>query len=153
MRSRSAAAARWGWAGAACLLGLLAVATPLVLTAPPSVAGTYLHAPAAFGADLPTSVSGRVVWAQPRDACRPITNAAQVRSSIALATRSPPGATHRCDFAAKVRALQAAGARLVVIVNHDGRAGVDDANELVTMTAVDAAKDIKIPAVFVVRRI
>ena len=28
--------------------------------------------------------------------------------------------------------------------------GIDDANKLVTMTAMDAAKDIKVPAIFVV---
>ena len=49
----------------------------------------------------------------------------------------------------KVRALAAAGAKLVVVVNHDGVDGIDNANDLVTMTALDAAKDIVIPAIFV----
>ena len=106
--------------------------------------------PSLSGQELEPSVSGRVVWAIPRDACEPITNAAQIRSSIALAVRSPPGGARRCDFADKVRALQAAGARLVVVVNNDGVDGVDDPNRLVTMTALDAAKDIVIPAIFVV---
>lgn len=119
-----------------------------VLTRPGKGTHTYLHARAAFGPDV-TSVEGRVVWANPRDACEPITNAAQVRSAIALAMRSAPGAARRCDFAVKVRALQAAGAKLVVVVNHDGVDGIDNANDLVTMTALDAAKDIVIPAIFV----
>ena len=38
----------------------------------------------------------------------------------------------------------------MVVVNHDGKDGIDDVNKLVTMTAMDAAKDIKVPAIFVV---
>jgi hypothetical protein len=136
---------------AALLLGLALHSQALVLTSPASIAGTHLHSPSAFGPAPAATVQGRLVWAQPREACTPVANAAQIRGAIALARRSTPGAADRCDFAAKVRVLQAAGAALVIVVSHDGRAGVDDANELVTMTSIDAAKDVKIPSIFVTK--
>ena len=136
---------------AAALLACLSLLRPpraasLVLTAPASVAGTYLHSTAGFGPKLPASHAGHLVWAQPRDACKaPVRNAAAIRGNIALARR------RGCDFAQKVRTLQRAGATLVVVVNDEasGSAGADDPDELVTMTSVDAAKDVTIPSIFV----
>ena len=69
---------------AAALLACLSLLRPpraasLVLTAPASVAGTYLHSTAGFGPKLPASHAGHLVWAQPRDACK-----APVRASSSL---------------------------------------------------------------------
>ena len=100
------------------------------VTAPASVAGDYVAAPAEFGA-APNSagVTSSIVMvvdgtAPTGDACEPIQNGGAISGHIAMIDRGT------CTFVSKVAAAQASGAIGVIVVNNvagapGGMAGTD----------------------------
>ena len=73
----------------------------------PAVEGNFT--PALAGLE---ELAGRLVLAEPNLACEPLQNAAALNGNIALVDRGT------CFFVDKIRALQQAGARAVVVVNN-----------------------------------
>jgi extracellular elastinolytic metalloproteinase len=103
--------------------------------------GPFTFAPAAFGRRLATvsPLTAPVVYAGP--ACTaPLANAAAVNGKIALIKRGG------CTFTSKVQAAQAAGARLVIVM--DSIVGGTQLVSMGTTTPADSA-GIRIPAIFV----
>lgn len=94
----------------------------LTINAPPSIAGDYAAAGAAFGPTLTaTGVTGDVVLAidpanaagpSTTDACSPLTNGAAVSGNVALVDRGS------CNFTVKVKNAQDAGATAVIVANN-----------------------------------
>jgi Zn-dependent metalloprotease len=94
----------------------------LTINAPPSIAGDYAAAGAAFGPTLTeTGLTDDVVLAldpadgvgpSTTDACSPLTNAAAVSGNIALVDRGT------CGFVVKVKNAQNAGAVGVIVANN-----------------------------------
>jgi hypothetical protein len=126
-------------------LALLAQSSGLVVLQPANIAGTFFHAPSAIGPELPAEMQGIVLRASPQNGCLPASNANFIKGNIVVVFRGG------CDFAAKLRSLQAAGAAAVIVANHEGNKNLDDEKDLITMTALDDAEDIQIPSLFVTR--
>ena len=91
----------------------------LTINAPPSIAGDYAAAGAAFGPVLDnTGLTGDVVLGQDgagassTDACEPLTNGGAVSGNIALVDRGT------CAFTVKVKNAQNAGATGVIVANN-----------------------------------
>ncbi len=109
---------------------------------PASVAGLFPAVEASFTPALAgmQPIRSRLVLVQPALACEPVQNAAQLAGRIALVDRGV------CYFIDKVKALQAAGAIGVMVVNNVdgppvGMAGIGDASML-TIPAVMIGKDV-----------
>lgn len=92
----------------------------LTINSPASVAGRYPIGTAEFGPALGNpGVSGDLVVARdgsanPTLACQPLINGPQILGRIALVDRG------QCNFTAKVRNAQQAGARGVIVINNQG---------------------------------
>jgi hypothetical protein len=92
--------------------------TLVVVNSPPSIAGDYTAAAAAFGPALDTTgITSNVVLvvdstAPTDNGCETLTNAPAINGNIALVYRGT------CTFVTKVRNAQNAGARAVIIVNN-----------------------------------
>jgi Zn-dependent metalloprotease len=90
----------------------------LTINAPPSIAGDYAAAGAAFGPALTAAgLTGNVVLADDgvapgSDACTPLVNGAAINGNIALVDRGT------CGFAVKVKLAQDAGAIGVIVANN-----------------------------------
>lgn len=83
------------------------------VNSPGEIAGLYEAAPSAFGPELTeTGITGDVVYAQPANACAPLTNPTAIAGKIALVDRGA------CQFSDKVYNAQLAGATAVIIVNN-----------------------------------
>lgn len=109
---------------------------------PEAVAGLFPAVEASFTPALAgmQPIRSRVVMVEPALACEPVQNAAQLAGRIALVDRGI------CFFIDKVKALQAAGAIGVIVVNHVdgppvGMAGIGDASML-TIPAVMIGRDV-----------
>ncbi|XP_060809884.1 ER degradation-enhancing alpha-mannosidase-like protein 3 [Amyelois transitella] len=97
--------------------------------------------PGHFGKELDAAhLHGTAAFADPPDACHPISNKNHVENKFAIAQRG------LCTFAQKVRNIQAAGARLAIIYDNIP----DSTHETTALFAMsgDGKDDIKIPAVF-----
>jgi hypothetical protein len=117
----------------------------LVIVEPPHMRGTWHHAASTIGPALPEEIHNEVVWCEPRNGCSLPSNGDILQGRVGMARRGG------CDFAQKIRRMQAHGAIAVVIVNSEGSDEADNDEELVTMTAMDEAKDINIPSLFVTK--
>lgn len=86
----------------------------LQVTGPASIATNYIAFQGEFTAQLETNgpVTGKLVYVEPNDLCRPIQNGEAVKGNIALIDRGT------CFFLDKVLAAQDAGAIAVVMVNN-----------------------------------
>ena len=114
--------------------GAISIDTPADLAAKVAAVEGQFTPPLA---SLPP-ISGRLVRVLPSLACDPIQNASEIQGNIALVDRGT------CFFLDKIRSLQAAGARAVVVVNNvDGPP--------IVMGASGDASDIAIPAVMISR--
>ncbi|MDQ7029608.1 MAG: S8 family serine peptidase [Ardenticatenia bacterium] len=84
------------------------------VTAPISIAGVYEAVEAAFSKPLEDvgPITATVVYAEPNDACGPLTNASAISGTIALIDRGT------CFFTTKFVNAQAAGAVAVIVVNY-----------------------------------
>ncbi|OON66756.1 T9SS-dependent M36 family metallopeptidase [Hymenobacter sp. CRA2] len=103
--------------------------------------GPFRFAQASFGRRLAVvaPLTGRVVYAGPGCA-NPLPNAAAISGNIALVRRGG------CNFTAKAQAAQAAGARLVIVMD-----SIVGSTTLVNMGATTAADSagLRIPAMFI----
>jgi hypothetical protein len=113
----------------------------VIVSSPPTIAGTYSAGYALFGGGTP-GLAGTVVRAldpadgagpTTTDACSPLTNPGSVSGNIAIIDRGT------CTFVVKVSHAEDAGAIGVIIVNNAG-------NDIITMAGIDST--ILIPAVF-----
>lgn len=87
----------------------------LRIDAPSAISGNYESGEAFFGPALTESgVSAAVVATAPLDACGTITNASSVQGKIAIIERGI------CEYGAKVKNAQDAGALGAIITNHAG---------------------------------
>lgn len=119
------------------------------IEAPASIAGPKEFTTATFGPRLPQRpLSACVVYAEPHDACTPLTNAVAVTGCYVLLDRgaASPGS---CDypniyFANKVKTAQAAGAVGAIVVNN-----LDEGWVYMGGVSGDAAVDVTIPSIFV----
>ena len=86
----------------------------LEVLSPPSLAGRIPMVEGALTPPLSASspVTGSLVYAEPRLACEPLSNASSIRGRIAMIDRGT------CFFADKILHAQAAGALAVVMVNN-----------------------------------
>ncbi|RAK68341.1 M36 family metallopeptidase [Hymenobacter edaphi] len=104
--------------------------------------GPFTFAQAAFGRRLAmvSPLNGPVVYAGP-GCTTPLPNAAALSGKIALMKRGG------CNFTAKVKAAEAAGARLVIVMD-----SIPNTTQLVSMSgAAPDSNGIRIPAVFITR--
>lgn len=117
-----------------------AIAGGFTVSAPVGIAGTYLATEAQFGPDLAATgpVTGELVYTTPADGCSPITNAAAVSGKIALIDRGT------CEFQAKVKNAQDAGAIGVLIANNAAGAPITmgGANPLVVIPSMMTTLDV-----------
>jgi hypothetical protein len=135
------------WTGATVTTSVpdvLAPGTPLLrVTAPAPIAGIYSVGTAAFGPPLSApGLTGDIVAAvdpadaagpSTRDACSPLTNAAEVSGKIALVDRGT------CGFVVKVKNAQNAGAVGVVVADNVAGgppAGMGGADPTITIPSV-----------------
>lgn len=81
------------------------------VTAPASIAGTYVAAKANFGPSV-YNISGALVLAEPLDACTDLTNPSSIDGKIAVIDRGS------CEFGAKCLRAQNAGAIAVIVCNN-----------------------------------
>lgn len=86
----------------------------LVVSGPPSAAGSYHTAVAPAGTAKPFSapISAKLVYMDPSEGCTEPVNAAALSGNIALVDRGT------CEFTAKIKAAKDAGAIAVVVVNN-----------------------------------
>ncbi|MCC3159924.1 T9SS-dependent M36 family metallopeptidase [Hymenobacter sp. 15J16-1T3B] len=104
--------------------------------------GPFTFAPAGFGRRLAmvSPLSAPLVYAGP-GCTTPLPNAAAVSGKIALMKRGG------CNFTAKVKAAEAAGARMVIVMD-----SIQNTTQLVTMSgAAPDSNGIHIPAIFITR--
>ena len=102
--------------------------------------GELLAIPASFGAQLPagSAVSGRLVFAEPRDGAKDLVNANEIKGSIAVFDRGV------VSFAVKALKAEAAGALGVVVVNSKNCAW-----PYIMADSSGVGKNLKIPLVMV----
>ena len=102
--------------------------------------GEILAIPASFGAQLPagSAISGRLVFAEPRDGSTDLINANNIKDSIAVFDRGV------VSFAVKAIKAEAAGAIGVVVVNSKNCAW-----PYVMADSSGAGKNLRIPLVMV----
>ncbi|UOQ53512.1 M36 family metallopeptidase [Hymenobacter cellulosivorans] len=119
----------------------------LIVASPASVAGTYAAGQADFGRtvnSLGANYRGKLVLvndgsAKPSRGCNgPLLNPAALNGNIAVIDRG------KCTFASKIQLAQAAGARMVVVVDTTGSATVGD----MTGASPDTV-GIRIPSVLI----
>jgi len=105
----------------------------LEVNSPTNVAGSYVATTANFGPST-GQYSGDLVYAEPNEACDPITNGADVSGNIAMIDRG------NCNFTVKVAEAQAVGAIAVLMCNNV-------AGDPITMGGTD--NSITIPSVMI----
>ncbi|XP_049885459.1 ER degradation-enhancing alpha-mannosidase-like protein 3 [Pectinophora gossypiella] len=98
--------------------------------------------PAHFGKEVTPADrhAGTLAYVDPLDACSPIQNSQDVKDKFAIAKRG------QCTFAQKVRNMQAAGAKLAIVL--DNVADSTHENTALFAMSGDGKDDIEIPAVF-----
>jgi hypothetical protein len=87
----------------------------LVVTAPASAAGAYYALTAEHvnsSKPITAAIAGRLVYADPPEACEELNNASAIAGNIALVDRGT------CEFTAKMARCLAAGAIAVVVANN-----------------------------------
>lgn len=86
----------------------------LTVLSPSAVAGSYLAVEGGLSNPLSETgpIEGVAAYAEPHDACGPLTNGAEIKGKIALIDRGT------CYFSDKVQAAQDAGAVAAVVVNN-----------------------------------
>lgn len=109
------------------------------VTAPPGLRGHYEAVEAGFTRKLEETgeISGKIVYADPPQACEPLKNAATVNGHIAMIDRGV------CFFLDKIKRAKEAGARAVIVVNNEG-------GPPIAMGTTGGLVDI--PAVMITRR-
>lgn len=114
-----------------------------IVKSPASIAGSYgWDGTTDFGGSLEDDLCGELVWADDIEelGCSPLTS--DLTGKIALIRRGS------CFFSLKIYNAQEAGAKAVVVVNHnqDSEIGLDGTSG---MAAGDSASAVTIPAIFV----
>ena len=86
------------------------------VTAPPALRGHYEAVEAGFTRKLKETgeISGKIVYADPPQACETLKNAGAVKGHIAMIDRGV------CFFLDKIKRAKEAGARAVIVVNNEG---------------------------------
>jgi hypothetical protein len=89
----------------------------LVITGGGSAAGSYFALSSEYGGEpaskrITQTITGRLVYADPAEACGPLNNASAIAGNIALVDRGT------CEFTVKMANCLAAGAIAVVVVNN-----------------------------------
>jgi subtilisin family serine protease len=107
----------------------------LRVTAPTAAVASYTMREAGFTPTLASTgaISGRLVTAEPENACEALDNAADIDGRIALVIRDEVDAPSGCAFVDKIANAEDAGALAVVVYDDDGppeqmtgaRGGVD----------------------------
>lgn len=102
----------------------------------------FTAGPAHFGKELSGNgrYFGTISFVEPANACTTIQNKLQVDGKFGVAVRG------QCTFAQKVRNIQAAGARLAVIIDNVPDSTAD--NSALFAMSGDGKDDIEIPAIF-----
>lgn len=132
-----------------CSVYQASIPTALVVNSPADIAGIYDAGSAAFGPPLTLEgITGDVVMADdgtgegtppdaaPTDGCEPLVNADAISGNIAMVDRGS------CNFTAKVKNAQDAGAVGVIVANH-----VAGGDGTINMSGEDP--EITIPSLFI----
>lgn len=113
------------------------------ITLPANIAGTYpWRGTTDFGGTIDESFCGEIVWAEDIEelGCEPLNS--DLTDKIAIVRRGD------CFFSLKIYNAQAAGAKAVIVLNHnlDSELGLDG---MTGMAGVDSAAAVTIPGIFV----